>query len=169
MKRVWIAAFILFLSPSFALADFTGKVVGIIEGDSLRVMRNGKSEHVRLHAVDCPEKGQPFGAKAKQFTSQEAFGKTVQVREAGRDRDGRTLAEVILPDGRSLNQELLKAGLAWWFRKYSRNISLGDLEDDARLAKRGLWEDPEPVPPWDWRKTRIAADAASLMQVLSLR
>lgn len=101
----------------------------------------------------APEKKQQFGTRAKQFTSEQAFGKVVTVKESGRDRYGRTLAEVILPDGRSLNKALLKAGLAWWFRKYSKDISLGDLEDEARLAKRGLWADKEPVPPWEWRRT----------------
>jgi endonuclease YncB( thermonuclease family) len=92
-------------------------------------------------------RSQPFGTRAKQFTSEQAFGKEVTIREAGRDRYGRTLAEVILPDVSSLNQELLKAGLARWFRKYSKDLSLGDLEDEARLAKRGLWADNEPMPP----------------------
>jgi endonuclease YncB( thermonuclease family) len=58
-------------------------------------------------------------------------------------------ADVILPDGRNLNHELLKAGLAWWFRKYSKDASLGDLEDEARLAMREQWADPQPVPPWE--------------------
>ncbi|MGH7257019.1 MAG: thermonuclease family protein [Nitrospiraceae bacterium] len=124
----------------------------MIHGDSIR---DGKAEQIRLNGIDCPEKKQPFGTRAKQFTSQEAFGKEVTVKEVGRDRYGRTLAEVILPDGRSLNQELLKAGLAWWFRKYSKDIGLGDLEDEARLANRGLWADKNPVPPWEWRRTPL--------------
>lgn len=64
---------------------------------------------------------------------------------------GRTLAEVLLPDGRSLNQALLKAGLAWWFRKYSKDVRLEAMEQEARFAKRGLWAEPHPVPPWEWR------------------
>lgn len=76
---------------------------------------------------------------------------TVSATLLGRDRYGRTLGAVILSDGRNLNHEILKAGYAWWFRKYSKDASLGDLEDEARQAKRGLWADPEPVPPWEWR------------------
>jgi endonuclease YncB( thermonuclease family) len=98
-------------------------VVGVIDGDSIRVMRNGKAEQVRLQGIDCPEKGQPYGKHAKQFTSEQAFGKVVTVQEKGHDRYGRTLADVILPDGRNLNHELLKVGLAWWFRKYSKDAS----------------------------------------------
>jgi endonuclease YncB( thermonuclease family) len=130
---------------------FTGQVVGVTDGDSIKVLRDGKAENIRLSGIDCPEKKQPFGTRAKQFTSQQVFGKKVTVREAGRDRYGRTVAEVILPDGRNLNHELLKAGMAWWFRKYSKDTVLGDLEAEARTEQRGLWVDPHPVPPWEWR------------------
>jgi micrococcal nuclease len=136
---------------------FYRPTVGVIDGDSIRVMHDGKAEQVRLNGIDCPEKKQPFGTRAKQFTSAQSFAKEVTVRQSGRDRYGRTLAEVILPDGRSLNRELLKAGLAWWFRKYSKDVSLGDLEDEARLTKRGLWADSDPVPPWEWRKRTVGA------------
>jgi endonuclease YncB( thermonuclease family) len=139
---------------TLALADYSGRVVGVIDGDSIRVLHNHKAEQVRLQGIDCPERGQPYSTAAKHFTSEQAFGKTVTVQETGHDRYGRTLADVILPDGRNLNHELLKAGLAWWFRKYSRNINLGDLEDEARLARRGLWVDRDPEPPWEWRRVK---------------
>ncbi len=131
-------------------ADFSGKVVGIMDGDSIMVMHNGKVEQVRLQGIDCPKKKQPFGTQAIQFTAKMVFGKEVTVMELGRDRYGRTLGKVLLSDGRILNHELLTAGYAWWFRRYSKDVSLGDLEDEARLAKRGLWADPDPVPPWEW-------------------
>lgn len=107
-------------SPILAHAAFVGKVVGVIDGDSLRVMHEGNAEQIRLLGVDCPEKRQPFGTRAKEYTSELAFGQDVTVYGDKRDRYGRRLAEVLLPDGRSLNQELIKAGLAWWFRKYSK-------------------------------------------------
>lgn len=97
------------------------------------------------------QKRQPFGTRAKEYTSELAFGQEVTVYGDGRDRYGRTLAEVRLPDGRSLNQALLRAGLAWWFRKYSKDLRLGELERQARDAKLGLWAEPHPVPPWEWR------------------
>jgi len=129
-------------------------VVGVIDGDSLRVMHEGKAELIRLIGVDCPEKRQPFGTRAKEYTSTLAFGKDVTVRGDKRDRYGRTLAEIFLPDGRSLNEELVKEGLAWWFRKYSKDLQLRELERQARDAQRGLWMDPHPVPPWEWRQTK---------------
>lgn len=74
------------------------------------------------------------------------------------DRHKRTVAEIILPDGRNPNQEIIRAGLAWWYRQYARRETvLQDLEQDARAAKRGLWVDPKPVEPWEWRKAAAAA------------
>ena len=73
------------------------------------------------------------------------------------DRYKRTAAETILPDGRNLNQELVRAGLAWWYQQYARRESaMRDLKE-ARDAKRGLWSDPKPVEPWEWRKATAAA------------
>jgi endonuclease YncB( thermonuclease family) len=88
------------------------------------VLSNGKQIKVRLQGIDSPELGQGFGTPAKQFTSSLAFGQTVTLRDKGRDRNGRLLAEVMLPDGRSLNRELVRGGFAWWFRKYSSDQDL---------------------------------------------
>lgn len=126
-------------------------MVNVIDGDSIRVMREGTAEQIRLMGVDCPEKRQPFGTRAKEYTSELAFGQDVTVYGDKRDRYGRRLAEVPLSGGRSLNQELIKAGLAWWFRKYSKDLRLGELERQARVAKRGIWAERDPVPPWEWR------------------
>ncbi len=83
------------------------------------------------------------------------YGKTVTVRDLGQDRYGRTIAEVLLPDGRVLNQGLVKAGFAWWYRRYApEDQTLEQLEQEARDAKRGLWADPHAMPPWAWRGTR---------------
>lgn len=142
------------LTCSVAFANFSGRVVGVTDGDTIKVLHNGKAEKIRLHGIDCPEKAQPFGTKAKQFTSEMVFGKTVAVQVTDTDRYGRTVADVILPDGRVLNRELVASGLAWWYRKYSKDESLGQLEGKARSAKRGLWADPNPMPPWCYRKLK---------------
>ncbi len=92
---------------------FSGKVVGITDGDTIRVMHNGRAERIRLWGIDCPESRQPFGTRARQFTSDLAFGKVVTVLVRDVDRYGRTVGEVLLPNGRSLNHELVMAGLAW--------------------------------------------------------
>ena len=117
-------------------------------------MHNGKGERIRLHGIDCPEKRQAFGKRAKQLTSNLVFGKTVTVQVVDHDRYGRTVGVVLLPDGRSLNHELVRAGLAWMYRRYTNDRSLSDLEEEARVARRGLWADPHAVPPWEWRIMR---------------
>ena len=102
---------VLLSSPGLA-ADFTGRVVGVSDGDTITVLHQGKPERIRLHGIDCPEKRQAFGNRAKQFTSTLVFSKTVTVQAVDRDRYGRTVGEVLLPDGRSLNRELVRAGFA---------------------------------------------------------
>jgi len=109
---------------------------------------------VRLAEIDCPEKSQAFGQRAKQFTSTLVFGQEVTVLVFGFDRNKRTIGEVRLLDGTSLNRELVQAGLAWWYRTYSHDQSIGDLEREAMAAKRGLWEDPHSIPPWEFRKSK---------------
>jgi micrococcal nuclease len=81
------------------------------------------------------------------------FGKTVPAQTHGYDKYKRTLGDVILPDGTNVNHELVKHGWCWWYRKYAPgNVTLEQLEAEVRDAGRGLWADPHPVPPWEWRK-----------------
>lgn len=137
-----------------ASPDYTSKVVGVSDGDTLTVLKSDKTQvKIRLHGVDSPETGQDFGARAKQEASGLAFGKTVTIRPRDTDRYGRTVAEVILPDGQSLNRQMVWRGYAWWYRSYAPNDrDLEQLESAAKTAKRGLWSQPSPVPPWSWRK-----------------
>lgn len=137
-----------------APGEFRGTVVGVSDGDTLTVLHDRRPEKVRLHGIDAPEKGQPFGERAKQVTAEAAFGREVTVRSTGHDRYGRLVAEVFLPDGRHLNRELVRAGYAWWYRRYSGDPTLGELEAQARAARRGLWADPHAIPPWEWRARR---------------
>lgn len=137
-----------------ARGDFTGRVVGVSDGDTIEVMRAGRAVRVRLQGVDCPESHQAYGTRAKQFTSELAFGKTVAVQVHGTDQYGRILGEVILPDGRSLNRELVRNGYAWWYRRYSDDPVLQQLEEEARRERRGLWREKNPTPPWEFRRER---------------
>ena len=122
LKFFWFLTFQLVVL-NFAFADgFSGKVVGISDGDTISVMHNGKAEKVRLYGIDCPEKAQAFGEKAKQQTSGLAFGKVVTVNVKDTDRYGRTIGEVILPEGRSLNKELVLTGFCWWYQNMLRKI-----------------------------------------------
>lgn len=138
---------------------FEARVVGISDGDTITVLYGTTQVKVRLNGIDCPEKRQAFGARAKQLTSDLAFGKTVTVRPTGKDRYGRTLGEVILPDGRVLNQELVAAGMAWHYTRYSKDRSLARLERQAREARVGLWSETRPVAPWEFRTPGISRSA----------
>lgn len=153
----YIAIGVCLLIPTVVLAEsFSGKVVKVSDGDTISVMHQGRAQKVRLQGIDAPEKRQAFGSRAKKCTSDLVFGRVVTVQVVDVDRYGRIVGEVILPDGRSLNRELVKAGLAWWYRKYSKDRSLGQLEEEARSARRGLWMDPNPVPPWEFRRKQKA-------------
>ena len=132
------------------------RVVGVKDGDTFELLRGGQTITVRLFGIDTPEKNQAYGQRAKQFASDLAFGKNVRLIEKNKDRYGRTVGTIILPDGRNLNEELVREGFAWHYTAYSKDKNLANLEADARRFKRGLWQDPNPIAPWDFRKQKPA-------------
>ncbi|MEJ8801637.1 thermonuclease family protein [Pontibacter sp. H249] len=140
--------------PNTAAGD---KVVGVKDGDTIVLLINGEEVTIRLHGVDTPEKNQAYGQRAKQFTSDLVFNKNVRLIVDSKDRYGRTVGTIILPDGRSLNEELIKNGYAWHYKAYSKDMNLANAEADARRFKRGLWADPNPVAPWDFRKNKTSS------------
>ena len=145
-------AFFLLVLPASA-ADVSGPVVSIIDGDTIEVLHNSKAERIRLNGIDCPEKGQAYGHKAKEAASALVFGKEVTLQTFGKDKYGRTIADVLLPDGTNINHTLVKEGWCWWYRKYAPgDMTLENLEAKARDAKRGLCAQPHPVLPWEWRR-----------------
>jgi len=110
----------LFLtSPDFMFANFTGLGVSVLDGDTINVLYNGKAEKIRLKGINCPEKRQAYGRKAKQAVSALVFGKEVTLQTYGQDKYGRTIADVLLPDGTNVNTTLVKDGWCWWYRKYA--------------------------------------------------
>ncbi|NTU58910.1 MAG: nuclease [Chlorobiaceae bacterium] len=119
----------------------------------------GHTEKIRLYGIDCPEKNQPFGQRAKQLASNLVFGKDVNLDRVGIDRYGRTIGRVYI-EGKSLNEELIRAGLAWHYKQYSSDSNLAVLEREARLQKKGLWVDPQPLPPWEFRKAKRGASSS---------
>ena len=157
---LFIFALTLTWVHSISIAStFTGNVVSVLDGDTIEVLHNQHPERIRLYGIDCPEKAQAFGQKAKQATSALVFGKEVTLQTHGKDKYKRTLADVLLPDGTNVNHELVKQGWCWWYRKYApRDTVLEGLEQEAREAKKGLWADSHPVPPWEWRKARENAE-----------
>lgn len=131
------------------------KVIGVKDGDTIVILQDSTGQVVRLGHIDCPENRQPFGTRAKQFVSDACFGEyvTLQVDAKNKyDRNKRLIAEIILSDGSNLNRELVRNGLAWHFARYSNDDSYSILEQEARRNKVGVWSEPDPVAPWDWRK-----------------
>ena len=112
------------------------------------------TEKIRLFGIDCPESDQDFGTKAKKFTGNMVFGKIVEITPIGDVSYGRTVAWVTM-DGQSLNKELVRNGLAWWYRRHAQSeTELELLEAEARAQKIGLWSHPHPVPPWKFRRNQ---------------
>ena len=154
--KAFILSLVLILLPSLSLA-WSGMVVGVTDGDTIKVMgTHNKQVKIRLYGIDTPERGQAFGKKAKQFTSDMVFGKVVEVKVMDTDRYGRTVALVAV-NKQILNEELLKAGYAWVYYQYCHEMichAWADYQFAAKLDKRGLWRDPDPIPPWEFRGKR---------------
>ena len=141
--------------PLFAAETIEGKVVFVADGDTITVLKDKQQIKVRLHGVDAPEKAQDFGTASRTFTSELCFGKVVTVEVKDTDRYGRKVGIVTVPDGRVLNHELVKAGLAHWYAAYARDdTTLKGLQDEAKSAKRGVWSRTDTVAPWDFRKEK---------------
>jgi micrococcal nuclease len=134
-------------------SELRGTVVKVRDGDSMVLRRGGANVDVRVFGVDCPERGQPWSARAKSFTAGLVGNREVVVTVKDVDRYGRIVGDVVL-GGRDLAHELLREGLAWYYRRYASDPTLERLEADARAARRGLWSEPSPVPPWRFRSER---------------
>jgi endonuclease YncB( thermonuclease family) len=137
---------------------FTGQVVGVLDGDTMEVLHDNRRERIRLNGIDCPEMGQSYGMNAKEATSELVFGKEVTLHTHGKDKYGRIIADMLLSDGTNVNQLLVREGWCWWYRKHApKDFALKQSEQEAKAAKRGLWNDPDPLPPWVYRRLGSAA------------
>ena len=155
VTQLLLTCCVFLLFPYSSSADFSGQVVSVLDGDTIEVLHNGKAQRIRLQAIDCPEKGQPFGKIAKWATSALVFGRTVTVQGHDKDKYKRLVADVLLADETNVNQKLVKDGWCWWYRKYAPGDTVLEvLEAEAREARRGVWALPNPVPPWEWRKAK---------------
>ena len=154
-----LAPLILACCGSAALAEtFPARVVGISDGDTITVLAAGNQHRkIRLAGIDAPEKKQAFGQRSRQHLADLVFGKNVVLDCVKVDRYRRDVC-VVLVGGRDANLAQVEAGMAWWYRKYSREqtaqqrVDYEAAEGRARAARAGLWVDPYPVPPWEWRK-----------------
>lgn len=155
VKTLVVSLFLLPLLVFAAIAAWNGKVVGVTDGDTIKVLKDGKVTKVRLYGVDSPEKKQPWGVKAKARASDLCFEKNVRVEPVTIDHYGRVVARVYLPDNRELGATLIAEGYAWWYREYAKKqYQLDSLQNIARSRKLGLWSEKNPTPPWEWRKAK---------------
>lgn len=147
---------------SAAWADFSGRVVKVLDGDTIDVLVDRKPVRVRLAEIDAPERKQAFGSRSRQALDALVAGQVVTVADAGRDRYGRVLGTVYA-SGVNVNAEMVRQGMAWaWvYRQYPSDKQLLVLEEDARAGRRGLWADPAPVPPWEFRRQRYPSTLAN--------
>lgn len=136
----------------FLLLSTPTKPIAISDGDTLTILQNNKQVKIRLDAIDAPEKGMPYYKKSKQYLSGLCFGKNVTLKIIKTDRYGRLVARVKLADGRDVSTEMIRAGMAWHYKQYSKDKALAALEIAARHKKVGLWQDSHPIAPWEIRK-----------------
>jgi endonuclease YncB( thermonuclease family) len=171
MKTLF-AICLLLISHASTAEIITGKVIKVTDGDTVDILdANFTKHHVRLNGIDAPEKDQPFGRRAQQKLSELVFGKQVEFDWVKTDHRDRPVGEVyVAPVGCSTCDktvdagfEVVNAGLAWHYKEYQRNqtpedrVKYAEAEDRSRAAQTGLWIDPNPVPPWEWRKAKREA------------
>lgn len=156
------AIFLCLLALSAYAENLTGLVVGIADGDTVTVLDANRQQHkIRLAGIDAPEKAQAFGDHSKQSLAALVFNKNVVVEWDKQDRYRRTVGKILV-NGKDANLEQIKAGLAWWYEKYRKEQSPEDqqryaeAELQAKERRVGLWRDPDPVAPWEWRRARRA-------------
>mgnify|MGYP003611208902 CR=1 FL=1 len=155
MKKISLVLLLLFsLNTIFSQTILKGKVVGIKDGDTVVVLDSLNNQTtLRLAEVDTPEKSQPFGTKAKQFTSDQIYLKTIKYIVTDTDRYGRSIAMIYYDtDNKYLSAVIIKAGMGWHYTRYSTSKELTKFEISARKNKTGLWVDSNPIEPSYWRK-----------------
>lgn len=148
---------LLVAAASVQAGTLEGIVVSVTDGDTITVLDPSNRQYkVRFAGIDAPEKSQPYGQRAKEQLSELVFNRQVVIETEKEDRYGRIVGKVLV-DGRDTNFAMVVAGYAWHYKKYQAEQSSDDrllydsAEKEARAAKRGLWLDPDPIPPSVWR------------------
>lgn len=157
--RTCLLSAFLCLLPLFAVAEVLfGLVVGISDGDTIKVLDNNQHVHtIRLMGIDAPEKAQTFGQRSKQSLTELIYRHQVSVQWAKHDKYGRIIGKVLTLDGEDICLEQITRGMAWHYKQYAGEQSANDrgryaeAEKVARNSRLGLWQDEAPVPPWVWR------------------
>lgn len=142
------------LKDKLSHATFSAKVIGISDGDTMEIFYKQNPIKIRLAHIDSPEKKgtQPFGNQAKIALSNLCFGRMVTIQAEKYDRYRRLIAVVINDKNQNVNKQMLKLGMAWHYKKYSKDNEYAKLETEARKNRVGLWRDNAPIAPWLWRE-----------------
>ena len=154
MQYLTILLLTLLTTSLHAATIYTGKVIAITDGDTIKILTSDKQQiKVRLANIDTPEKKQPYGQKAKKVLSDKIYGKQVSVEKVTTDRYKRMIGKVYLAD-RYINAEMVADGYAWVYRKYNKDRHMLELERQAQEKGIGLWalQEDQRIPPWEWRK-----------------
>ena len=154
MLRFW--ALSLLLSLAVCMGDtILGRVTRVLDGDTVDLLTAQQENiRIRLNAIDAPEKGQAYGQRARKFLDDLVYGRNVRVQYNSKDRYGRVVGDIYLGE-ELINLKLVEAGLAWHYVMFAKdNKIMAAAEAEARAAKRGLWQEPHPIPPWDFRKQK---------------
>lgn len=161
MKKIYpflIGLFLLFSGSLWAANLIPGKIIAVSDGDTVTLLTTDKRQlKVRLVGIDTPEKKQAYGSKARDHLASHVFSQTVEVDIRKKDQYGRDLG-VIYFGGNDINQLMIRDGYAWFYKHYAKEqpkeeaIRYAESEREARSQGKGLWADPHPVPPWEFRK-----------------
>ncbi|GIM56794.1 thermonuclease family protein [Capnocytophaga canimorsus] len=140
--------------------DFSVKVIRISDGDSFVGLNDAQQQmRLRIHGIDAPESGQPYGKKAKQKLSEFIFGKQIYLKVLDTDRYGRKIVKIQTNHISDVGLEMIKSGLAWHYIKYDNSHQYSQAQDNARNLELGLWHDASPTPPWQWRSQKHKSSA----------
>jgi endonuclease YncB( thermonuclease family) len=170
LRDLLLAFMLLFTSPVWA-DILTGRIVGVSDGDTVTLLDGqNRQTKIRLTGIDAPEKKMPFGQRAREHLSDLVFDKAVKVETEKLDRYGRTLGKIVV-NNRDMNLAMIQGGFAWHYKKYQSQQSSSDrllyahAEAQARQHRAGLWRDPQPVPPWEWRNSGRSVEEFALSPV----
>ena len=148
--KIFYAAILLSLFNIAQAEEFIGKVITVLDGDTLQVLRSGHPVKIRLAGIDAPESAQEYGDLSRQSLAQLVLHKPVHIHTLAVDDYGRLVAEVTL-DGLNINHEQVRRGMAWAYSFFHNDKTVNALEQAARAAKRGLWAQANPIVPNQWR------------------
>lgn len=149
-------------TPDENPVSFLARVVGVTDGDTIKVLDEGNKQHtIRLAEIDAPERGQPWGDRSRQALAALVFSKTVSVQQTDTDRYGRVVARVFA-DGEDINRTMVEVGAAWAYRQYLTDETLIATEARARRERVGLWSmgETQTVAPWEWRQGERVGNGA---------